>query len=204
MEKCTDFSLYESLKYCKGKTILPGVRAHAYVIPKSWIVKWPTLPAFSAEKDLFGKLATYKGDFTLAADKKWLVVDLAYNKGNIEWEAQGNKPSRTFLNKFTATHPEINGSAAAFQRMAIADDLVWAIPQRDGRVRILGSEQFETDTKPSGATGEGLDGSAGSMFAVEATDVCPAPFYEGKIVTAEGEIDGRTDGPVGAAPSVGG
>ena len=48
---------------------------------------------------------------------------------------------------------------------------------------------FETDVKVSGGTGEGTTGEVGTNINVEVTDVCPAPFYVGKLVTEFGEID---------------
>jgi len=133
-------------------------------------------------------MALYSGSFTLAADKYWYKIDLVDNKGNITWETQGDKPARTFLNKFTATHQEFDHIAAGFQRLAIADDMVYLVQQRDGQFRVLGNELFETDTKPGGQTGEGVSGDFGSTFEIEVTDIAPAPFYRGTIVTEEGTI----------------
>lgn len=184
---CTNTALYESLKFCQGRTILPGIRQKVYAVRKADIVKWPVLPATA--KTSMAELATYTGDFTLAADKKWLRVDLTLNKGNIEWETQGEKPSRTFLNKVTLSHPEIDEDAAAFSRQAIGDDFVYIIQQRDGKWRVMGNEMFETDTKPKGATGEGMTGESGTQLEIEVADVCPAPFYTGTLDTEDGEVD---------------
>lgn len=197
--KCTASALYESLEYCKGETLLPGVRTKVYAIAKGNITKWPELPSAtdegaSADPSI---LAVYKGDFTLKADAKWLEVDVLDNTGEITWETQGDKPCRTFLNKFTISHPRIDESAAAFQRQAIADDLVYLVQQRDGKFRVLGNEMFDTDTKPKGSSGKEATsaGDMGSQFEIEVTDVCPAPFYTGKIETADGDISGA-DGSV--------
>ena len=58
---------------------------------------------------------------------------------------------------------------------------------------------FETDVKPAQSTGEGIDTAGGTDIAIEVTDVCPAPFYPGKIETAEGDISGKDGKPVEAA-----
>lgn len=87
-KECTNAALYGSLPYCKGKPILPGIRSRLYFIPKRDIVKWPSLPEV-AETNM-AELATYEGDFTLAADKKWQYIDLIDNKGKIESESQGD------------------------------------------------------------------------------------------------------------------
>lgn len=194
---CSSIGIYESLRFCQGNTVLPGIRQHVYCIPKRKITKWPTLPDVGAAAADMSKLASYSGDFTLEADAKWLRIDLALNKGNIEYETQGEKPSRTFLNKLTVSHPGNSEAALGFARQAVADDLVFAVPQRDGKYRILGSEMFETDIKPKGATGEGVTGEISSDLEIEATDVCPSPFYPGKLETADdGDISGATGKPV--------
>ncbi len=192
---CASVGIYESLRFCQGKTVLPGIRQHVYVIPKRKITAWPSLPDVEGAEDM-STLASYKGNFTLAADAKWQRIDLALNKGNIEYETQGEKPSRTFLNKLTVSHPGNSEAALAFARQAVADDLVFAVPQRDGKYRILGNEMFETDIKPKGATGEGVTGETSSDLEIEVADICPAPFYPGKLETADdGDISGATGKP---------
>lgn len=194
---CANNTLYQDLTYCKGKTILPGIRPLVAVIPKADIVKWPVLP--NTPSGNMGSIAKYaEGNFTLASDKYWKLIDLTLNKGQITWETQGDKPSRTFLNKAPLEHPEINESAAGFARQAIADDLVFAIQQRDGKWRILGNELFDTDVKVSGGTGEGVSGEVGTKIEVEVTDVCPAPFYTGKLkLSSTEEIDcSQTSTPI--------
>ena len=114
MKQCTDAALYESLNYCQGKSILPGIRQKVYVARKSDIVKWPTLPDTAASA--MNELATYTGNFEMAGDATFHSIQLTLNKGQIEWESQGEKPSRTFLNKATFHHPEVDEDAAAFAR----------------------------------------------------------------------------------------
>lgn len=196
--KCTNIGLYESLTYCKGETLLPGVRPKVFSIAKRDIVTWPTLPKVGdTEVTKANELASYKGNFVLESDKKWVEIDVLDNTGEITWETQGDKPCRTFLNKFSISHPRIDESAAAFQRQALSDDMVYLVQQRNGQFRVLGNEMFETDTKPKGSSGKEATsaGDMGSQFEIEVTDVAPAPFYPGEIETADGKISGA-DGSV--------
>lgn len=105
-------------------------------------------------------------------------------------EVQGERPSTTSLNKCTIKHPGTEEDAAGFCRQAMADDLVYLVQQRNGKFRVMGCEEFETVTKPAQALGEGVTGEAGTTLEIEATDVCPAPFYPGKIETEDGDISG--------------
>lgn len=195
-KECTNAALYSSLQYCKGKPMLPGIRSRLYFIPKRDIVKWPTLPD-TAETEM-GELATYEGDFTLASEAKWAYIDLVDNKGKIVSESQGDKPARSFLNKTSVTHPETDEEATGFARQANSDDFVYLVQVRNGKFRVLGSEMFPTDTKPKQDSGEGVTGDFGTTLDIECTDVCPAPYYKGKIVTKDGTIDAATGQPAAA------
>ena len=193
-KECTNAALYDSLPFCKGKTILPGIRSRLYYVPKRDIVSWPTLPD-TAKTDM-SELATYEGDFTLASDKNWNFIDLVDNKGKIESESQGDKPARSFLNKTSVVHPETDEYATGFARQANSADFVYLTQVRNGKFRVLGCEAFSTDTKPKQDSGEGVTGDFGTTLDIEATDVCPAPYYKGKIVTKDGIIDAATGQPV--------
>ena len=193
-KECTNAALYDSLPFCKGKTILPGIRSRLYYVPKRDIVSWPTLPD-TAKTDM-SELAIYEGNFTLASDKYWNFIDLVDNKGKIESESQGDKPARSFINKTSVVHPETDEYATGFARQANSDDFVYLIQVRNGKFRVLGCEAFSTDTKPKQDSGEGVTGDFGTTLDIEATDACPAPYYKGKIVTKEGIIDATTGQPV--------
>lgn len=193
---CAQSAPYESLRFCQGTRVIPGIRDRVYYIAKRDIVKWPKLPAVNGESVLASKLATYEGDFTLASDKKWQRIDLTLNKGNVEWETQGEQPSCTFLNKLTASYPGTSAEAAAFCGLAVNDDIVYLVQQRDGQFRVLGNEMFNTVSKPKGSTGEGTSTNGGTDIEIEATDLYPAPFYPGKIETADdGDLSGATGEP---------
>ena len=190
---CADGAPFSSLRFCSGQRVLPGIRTAIYYIDKNDILQWHTLPSPSDESVTLAQLATYKGDFTLKTDKKWQRIDLTTGKGNVEWETQGERPSCTFLNKLTASHPGTAEEAAGFCSIAQNADLVFLVQQRDGRFRVLGSEMFETVVKPKGSLGEGTSTNASTDIEIEATDICPAPFYTGKIETADdGDISGQT------------
>ena len=188
--ECSNAALYSSLGFCKGKPLLPGIRTRVYYIPKSDIVKFPVLPETATEN--MASLATYTGSFEIAAEKKWKYIDLVDNKGKIESESQGDFPARTFINKISLLHPETNEEATGFARQANADDFVYLVQLRNGKFRVLGNESFRTDTKPKQDSGEGVSGDFGTTIEIEVTDVCPAPYYTGEIVTDEGTINPKS------------
>ncbi len=189
---CNNSSLYGSLEFCQGTTVLPGLRKRVYFIPKANIVKYPKLPELSAESTDMGALATYSGDFTLAADSKWKCIDVLTGDSDVSSESQGDAPSKTFLNKCTLKHAGCDEEATGFCRMANCDDIVYLVQQRNGKYRVVGNEMFETHTKPAQTSGAKETDTSGTTISVEVSDVCPAPFYVGKIVTDDGDIDAST------------
>lgn len=200
---CESADLYSSLGWCKGKTVLPGIRTRVYFTKKSNISKWPVLPDTVAEGKTMGALATYSGAFVLVADKKWMHLDVLTAESPVTSESQGDIPSRTFLNKVTLKHAGVEEEATGFARQANADDLVYLVQQRNGKFRVIGDEMYDTDTKPSQELGAGNTDKAGTTLAVEVTDVCPSPFYPGVIETEDGDISGLDGGAwVEPAPKV--
>jgi hypothetical protein len=189
---CNSVDLYESLEFCKGKTVLPGLRGKVYFIPKSQIVKFPTLPDLDEEGLAMGKLAVLKGDFALVADAVFHQLDILTTASNVTYTSQGEMPSKTFVNNSTLKYAGNNEEAAGFARLANVDDLIFVVQQRDGKFRVLGNEQFETDIKPAGDSGMQVTDASGTTLEVSVTDVAPAPFYVGKLPTAEGILDCAT------------
>lgn len=191
---CENKGLYESLDWCPGQTVLPGIKSKVYAVPKAWIATWPKLPAIDGAESM-AALATYEGDFALVADKKWQRIEAFTKKSSISSESQGEDPSKTFLNKLSLLYPGTDAAATGFCRQANIDQLIYAVPQRDGQYRIVGSENFDTTTKPSQNSGEGDTGTGGTTLEVEATDICPSPFYAGTLDTVDGKISGA-DGSI--------
>lgn len=191
-KQCASVDLYESLEHCKGETVLPGLRPEAYCIPKTQIVKYPKLPDLGDEGATMSTLATYDGSFVLAADAVFHKLDILDSKSNQQSNSQGEKPSKTFVVNATLKYAGNNEAAAGFCRMANADDMIFIVRQRDGKFRVIGNEMFETNVNPSQDSGMAVTDESGTTLEISTTDVCPAPFYTGKIKTADGEIDCKT------------
>lgn len=201
---CTNQSLYEGLDWCQGEPVLPGIRGAVYYLPKKDIVSWPTLPKATGDPGQhMANLATYNGNFTLAADVVWRKIDVVDKQSNISSEAQGDQPCITSLNKGTFLYPGTKEQATGFARQANSDDLVFIIFEKDGKARVLGNEMFQTTTKVSQQSGSQPTDSAGTTIEVEVTDLCPCPFYPGNIETADGTISGADGNPVSSGSGSG-
>lgn len=190
----TCINLQKSFGWCEGTPVLPGIRRRLYYIAKSFIVKWPTLA-----KDENGRTttATYEGNFTLAADAAWKYIDVLPSKSQVQSEAQGEKPSQTQLNTLTAVHPGVGDEATAAAAYMNNCDNVFLVQDMTGKFRVVGSEMYDTDTTVAQDLGQGATGTASTTITCKATDVVPAPFYPGEILTEDGVVMG--DGSAAAA-----
>ena len=132
------------------------------------------------------------GDFTLAADKYFYKIGIVKDNGKIEVENQGTDGCKTFLNKTTFAIPGTEEEASGFIDQANNDELIILVPQRNGKCRIIGSEDFSPELSLKQDTGAAATDSNTTTVEASATDFHPAPFYTGKIHTADGDIDGAT------------
>lgn len=191
-----------SLDWCDGQTNTPGIRSKIYVTSKQNIVKWPTLANPETETDPV-KLATYQGNFTLAAGKYWEKIDLLSDKSPITSETQGDKPSVTTLNKATFFHPGATEKATAYARKANNADYVYLIQTRAGDWRLIGNESYQTKTKVSQKLGDTATSEMGTTIEVEVTDIMPAPFYTGEILTEDGILNASTEASISLTSATG-
>lgn len=191
-KNCAAANLYDSLPFCKGNPTLPGIRPEVYGIPKSQIISYPKLPSPGDEGATMKSIATYSGDFTLAADSSFIRIDVLTLASSLKSESQGDQPSKTFLNTASLKYAGNNEAATGFCRLVNSDDFLFVIRQRDGKFRVLGNEMFETDVKPSQDSGMAVTDASGTMLEATVTDICPAPFYVGKLKLEDGMLDCST------------
>lgn len=186
-------NIQNSLNWCQGTPELPGIKRRLYYISKGKIVSFPTLP-----KDSEGRItsAQLQGSFVLAADEKWRYIDILPDKSQLTSEAQGEAPSQTQLNKLVAVHPSVGVEASAAAAYINNNDNVYIVEDMKGNYRVIGNDMWETKSSVAQDLGQGAAGTTSTTISVEATDLCPAPFYTGKIETEEGIV--QPGGPVHA------
>ncbi|MBR0262785.1 MAG: hypothetical protein IJQ60_02760 [Prevotella sp.] len=177
--------LQRSLAWCQGQPVMPGIRRRLYYTSKQNVVQWPAYSADSGGRYAF---ATTTGNFTLKADTYWHFIDILAEKSTLTSDAQGEAPSQTQLNKLTAVHPGVGQEASAVACYLNNSDNVFLVQDMSGLWRIVGSRFYETKTTVAQDNGQGATGTASTTINVEATDICPSPFYQGTIVTEDGEL----------------
>lgn len=201
MAKCTNASIYEDLEKCNGQKKLPGIRDHVLATSKRDILGYPTI---SEEPKSLAEAVQTTGDFTLAADKYFYKVGIVKDNGKIEVENQGTDGAKTFSNKVTFAIPGTEEEATGFIDQMNNDEMIFLVPQRNGKYRIIGSEDFSPELSLKQDTGATATDANTTTVEATATDLHPAPFYTGKIHTADGDIDGATGKLVTNTASTGG
>lgn len=192
MKQCTDTNnLYENVEFCPGTASLPGTRDHFYFVRKKDIVKWPKLPLNSAES--LDKVAVYTDNFVLAADSKWNRVDLVPSESEPKSDQAGVYGSFHFENKISLVLPGTGERVTGLITELNNDNVVILVPQRNGQVRVFGSEGFNCEVKPSQTWGKGSNDANTTTIEVSCEDVAATPFYPGNIETNDGTISGKTD-----------
>lgn len=190
MTKCTKAaSIYADLEKCPGQKKLPGIRDYVYATSKRDILAYPEV---SDNPTTLAESVQATGDYTLAAEKYFYKIGIVKDNGKIEVENQGVDGAKTFLNKVTFAIPGTEEEATGFIDQANNDELVLLVPQRNGKFRIIGSEDFSPELSLKQDTGATATDANTTTVEATATDLHPAPFYTGKIHTADGDIDGAT------------
>lgn len=189
---CTTATDPNSLEWCEGQINLPGLRKKVFFTPKSNIVQWPTLPAALATGDTMGKLATYTGNFVLAAEKVFQSMEIIEDRSPATSEVQGTKPSKTYLNQIVLVVPNVDAESAGLSKLAANSDYVYLVQDKPGKYRVLGNEMYPTNTDVAMALGGAATDEMGTTITASVTDTCHMPFYEGEIETADGTINPST------------
>ena len=188
-------NLQRSLDWCQGTPELPGIKRRIYYLAKSQIVKWPTLPV---DENGRPTSAIYQVNCVLAAGANWKHIDVLPDKCQVTSEAQGEVPSQTQLNKLTAVHPAVGPEASAAAAYINNTDNVFLVEDMRGKFRVIGSDKWNTKATVAQDLGQGATGTTSTTINAEASDVVPAPFYEGEIVTETETINPSEEEPKNA------
>ena len=200
MSKCTDQeSLYEDIDFCQGQSAPAGIRDYFYAISKRDIVSWPTISRTG--KTTLDAIPVYDGDFKLAADKKFVRIALIPDQSQIQSESQGSYGGKSFKNTATLVVPTTREAITGFISEANNDDMVFLVPDRNGKFRMVGSEVFMPELTLAQDSGKAATDTNSTTVTAVSTDIYPAPFYPGKIETNAGDISGADGKPLPADPA---
>lgn len=178
---------FGNLDWVDGQMSIPGIYPEMYYIPKSSLSAWPQ---FAATPATAAAEVTLAGDFTLESQKTWKKINCIDVKSQPTSEQQGEIRCKTYNNKLKVVVSLTNEDATALAKLAANSDLVFIFQERDsGKYRVVGSEKFTTITKVTLDIGGNPTGEKGTTLEIESADICPFPFYDGNIVTDDGDVN---------------
>ena len=173
---CLSQATYESMTWCPGTSRTPGIRKRVFFQRKANITAFPTKNG--------GK---YTGDFTLKASNYWKYMDVVVNSSKFSAETQGEYPCKLFRQHGEFFYPGLEEDITEFEQNAINDDLIMLVQQSNGKFKVLGCEEYQTDITCASDTGSGATDKCGVTITAE----CDAPtdllIYSGKIMLSEDE-----------------
>lgn len=174
--------LYSSLPFCAGETTLPGIRKDVFFIRRTFISAWPTVSS--------GK---YSGNFNLASGKYFKKIQVVVDNSKFTSASQGEYPNKTFRQHLEMTHPLVDADYIDFETNANNDDLIYIVQESNGTFKVLGCEEYRTDTTFSDDSGSRATDKAGSTITAECDAPHPVMIYEGSILTGASEDANPTE-----------
>ena len=159
--------LQESIGWCEGTPEPAGIRRRAYYISMADCLNHPKIPV---DEDGRPTSSILTGQFVLAADKTFKYLDFLPEKSQFQSDPQGDYPNQTQLDKLTMVHPGVGPEATNACVYINNTRCFFLFQDKKGRWRLVGS--------PTSTT-----------IAVEASNLVSAPFFNGVILTEEGEIN---------------
>lgn len=178
--------IQKSLNWCEGTPEPAGIRRRAYYLAVSSVVKPPVLPT---DENGRPTSATLEGEFTLAADETWKGIDFLPAKSQFQSDPQGEYPSQTQLDKLTLVLPGVGPEETAAAAYINNTRCYFLFQDMKGRWRLAGNPDYDMKNTVAQDLGQGSTGTTSTTIAVEHANIIPAPFYIGKILTEDGEIN---------------
>ena len=180
-------SNFGNLDWVDGQVSVPGIYPELYYTPKSAILTWPkfaSAPATPAAETLLA------GNFALVAPAVWKKINCIDVESQPTSEQQGEIRCKTYNNKLKVVVSLTNEDATSLAKLAANSDLIFVFQERDsGKFRVVGSEKFATLTKVSLDIGGNPTSKKGTTLEIEASDICPFPYYNGLITDSHGVVN---------------
>lgn len=185
---------FKNLDFQGGGANPSGIKAIAYMVPKSEIAKFPEVGKAEATSE---EEAGYKAasDFTLAAGKKWRTIYSTQGVGKVETEATGDDDCQCIVNKGTLKYPDLDDAGKGYINASLNSAMVAIIPHytKNGvRYAVLGGQDFDAKVTNKGNSGDKPGSAKGIDIEISAPDYMALPNYLGVIETDKGSLNCQT------------
>jgi len=181
--------LFADMLWADGQVNPSGIATELFYIAKSDIAAWPTVAASPATPAANVALV---GDFTLVAGKTWFRLHSTQGKGELNFEAIGEKECKLFLNKGKFMFPDISDAAKSHAKQSANSSIVYVVKlphQSEKRYVVLGDVDYDSEVKITGQSGGEPGSQKGITIEVEIPCFTPLPGYAGELVLTDGTLD---------------
>ena len=180
--------IQKSLEWCEGKPNYPGIRRRIYYCNRNKVVDYPSLP--EDENGHHTGTGILTGNFVLREGAVFDFIEHLPDKAQTTSKSQGEYPSQSSHDTVVAVYPGTTAEASGFAACIHNTDNVYIIEDFAGHARVIGIEPaWKTKGSVDMDFGQGATGNAGTTITLEGDNRIPFPEYQGKIMTADGEID---------------
>jgi hypothetical protein len=158
------------------------MECEVYAAVASHIDSFPALPVSGTAATSLTDFATLTADITFPAGKGFFKLDTQVETGEVKDDMVGNVGNRKFKKMFEFFLPDTSAKNIGFMGEYANVPLVFAIKEKSGRVRLVGSKDLPAYFESvAGTSGKGSEDDNGWQCAIYQTSKKPAPVYTGNI-----------------------
>lgn len=140
-----------------------------------------TFPAVAASPTTYAQRVTISDDIEFVSGSCFRKLELTIRKSSLDNDAAGERHSKSSVNFAELYRARIDETMLGWLEEHKNDDMVFVIPQLDGKNRLLGSADLPATIENWEVRGgKDVSDPKGVMFRVESVGRI-APFYTGAI-----------------------
>lgn len=176
--QCLD--MYD-IEYASGQDNTGGLTQEFYFALAEDILTWPTYSTKAAAAT-YDELMVYTGIFVMKTTKRFFKGYFTLNTGEVKWDSIGPIDGKSFKHTFELSRPSADAKSLAWLDLNKNANLVIIARDKDGEIRVVGSEfmsaKLESSAGTTGKSGEDLKGDVITFFSELES---PPKFYPGAI-----------------------
>lgn len=181
----------ENLVFEEGSSNSAGIADVVYYIPKAHLQDY-SFPKIKSTITAAADIVTLDGSFVLETAKFFKKIHCTQGKGKGDFEGTGEVEGKIFTNKLALSFPKNTAEVRAFAKLALNTDMVYVVPETNGKFFVIGDPFIRTTTTPAGTTGDEPGSAHGVTFEVSCASETPFPVYEGEVVMEDKTLDCAT------------
>lgn len=170
----------KEIKKTPGIANMPGLgRIHYYTYLND-VLSIPKPLGFDLATSL-EEMSVISSSIEMKPGKYMHPIYCTAETGGLKGESQGERDCKSVKRTATIHFPQLTAEVMGLSAAIINSDMLVLVKDRDGRFRMLGSEDYPAEIAPSDDTGTSSTDKKGIDFVISDVGAGPAPIYEGDI-----------------------